>query len=137
MIKGKGNRQITADEHFLIIKSDNEPKSNWKDIQSEYKKLNPNLNIIYFRFALQEGHIVVFSENELIDFIHNFTFQDTNYTIKLCDESQFNSFWKEHGYHYETCVKNFKKQEKKKNQEKKEDKTKNHLKREVKLGKQR
>ena len=114
----------------LIFKSEKECNSNWKEVCGAFKKENPDLNIIYSRFKTNLGHIVVIPESdEDIKFKDEFTYEDTEFTVEICEGEDLINFYKEHGQHYEDCVamknkrnKKGKKESKNKNKNKKKEK---------------
>ena len=129
---------FTFEDVFLKITSDQEVKSRWKAIQMEYQRLNPLLNIVYMRFNKNEGHIgIIQNSGKVVEIFKNkFEFEGVNYELKKCEGDDLINFWKEHGGHYENCVKRTKRELMKKMKEKiREDRTKNILKKEVSLGK--
>ena len=114
----------------LIFKSEKECNSNWKEVCGAFKKENPDLNIIYSRFKTNLGHIVVIPDSdEDIKFKDKFTYEDTEFTVEICEGEDLINFYKEHGQHYEDCVamknkrnKKGKKESKNKNKNKKKEK---------------
>ncbi len=137
-IAGEDNEKISGstEEMFLLITSENEVGFKWKEIQDEYHKLNPNLHIVYMRFQKKEGHIGIFHDTKKnLNFIKKFNLKEVDFTVKKCEGDDLINFWKDHGSHYENCVKRVKRQEKKKaKDELNEKRAKNFLKNEVQLG---
>ena len=140
----------------LMFESEEDSKSNWRDICNSFKAENPDLNVIYSRFKDKLGHIVVLPDSdEEIKFKDNFTYDDVEYKVKKCVGEDLINFYKDHGKHYEDCVamhnrknkkgkgkkdsknknKNKNKKEKEKEEtEKKDPNEKNILQKEVALG---
>ena len=81
---------------------------NWKSIFEEFKKLNPDLDIIYGRFKDTEGHLSLILKKdqsyENLNLKNKFKVQGTEFTVEKCEGDDLISFWKEHGSHYEFCT---------------------------------
>lgn len=108
-----------TDSLFLVMKSEKDIDINWKIIQDEFKKINPNLFIVYMRFKEKLGHIGIFhnSKKEL-KFEDKLSVENNDFTIARCEGEELIQFYKEHGNHYEMCVKRIKREQKKKRIEK-------------------
>lgn len=91
------------------------------------------------RFNKTEGHIGVFHNPKTkLEFLAKFTHDGITYELKKCEGDNLINFWKDHGSHYENCVKRVKRAVKKKIMDKlREDRTKNFLSVEVQLGNQK
>jgi hypothetical protein len=132
----KDRNMGALEDVFLVINSDKEVEFKWKAIQDEYQKLNPELNIVYMRFNKTEGNIGIFHNTKnTLEFKKGLTFDGVVFTVKKCEGDDLITFWKDHGGHYENCVKRVKREQMKKTREKlRDDKTKNFLKNEVTVG---
>ena len=121
---------------FKIL-SDEITSVSWKTIFAEFKKLNPELNVEYGRFKDNQGHIgVLLKEGQNLDNIkltENFEIEGKKFNVKICQDDDLIDFWKEHGSHYEYCMKQREKHNKTK--ERKEAKKKKYLDEKISLGK--
>ena len=109
-------------EPVVLMFSCEEPnKSNWKEICKSFQNENQELNIIYKRFKDTTGHIVIKPDNnDEIKFKDTFKSDDIEYKVKKCEGEDLINFYKEHGEHYQMCIKNKNKNNKgKKNKNKK------------------
>ena len=109
-------------EPVVLMFSCEEPnKSNWKEICKSFENENQELNIIYKRFKDTTGHIVIKPDNnDEIKFKDTFKSDDIEYKVKKCEGEDLINFYKEHGEHYQMCIKNKNKNNKgKKNKNKK------------------
>jgi len=88
------------------------------------------------RFAKNEGHIgVLHNPKNKLEFTNKLSLDGFEFDLKKCEGDDLISFWKDHGSHYENCVKRVKRDQKKKVMEqKREDRTRNFLKTEIQLG---
>ena len=95
-------------EPVVLMFSCKEPnKSNWKDICKSFQNENQELNIIYKRFKDTNGHIVIKPDNDdEIKFKDKFKCDDVEYEVKKCEGEDLINFYKEHGEHYQMCIKN-------------------------------
>ena len=91
---------------ILIFTCKEQNTSNWKDICKTFQKENEDLNIIYRRFKDTVGHFVIRPKNdEEIKFKDKFTCDNIEYNVKKCEGDDLINFYKEHGEHYNMCVK--------------------------------
>ena len=109
-------------EPIVLIFNCKEPnESKWKDVCNKFQEENKELDIIYKRFKDTTGHIVVRpNENkEEIKFKDKFICDDIEYEVKKCKGDDLINFFKDHGEHYQMCIKS------KKNKNNKGKKSKN------------
>jgi hypothetical protein len=109
-------------EPIVLIFNCKEPnESKWKDVCNKFQEENKELDIIYKRFKDTTGHIVVRpNENkEEIKFKDKFICDDIEYEVKKCEGDDLINFFKDHGEHYQMCIKS------KKNKNNKGKKSKN------------
>ena len=109
-------------EPIVLIFNCKEPnESKWKDVCNKFQEENKELDIIYKRFKDTTGHIVVRpNENkEEIKFKDKFICDDIEYEVKKCESDDLINFFKDHGEHYQMCIKS------KKNKNNKGKKSKN------------
>ena len=95
-------------EPIVLIFNCKEPnKSNWKDICKKFEEENKDLNIIYKRFKDTTGHIVVRpnDDEEEIKFKDKFKYDDIEFEVKKCEGDDLINFFKDHGEHYQMCIK--------------------------------
>jgi hypothetical protein len=91
--------------NILEISSDKEVEFKWKDIQDEFKLLNPKLNIVYLRFNKDNGHIGLFKNpDEELTYTKEFSLNGINFTVGKCEGDNLIDFWKIHGGHFEMCI---------------------------------
>lgn len=111
----------------MEISADKPIDFKWKNIQDEFKNLNPNLNVVYLRFKDSNGHIGIYKKSkEDVNFVPEFEIEGVKFTIKNCEGDNLLNFWKEHGDHFEFCVgKNKKLGDKKKKHQVDKNKLKN------------
>ena len=126
----------SIDPTILKITSNEETKIKWKDILSEFKKENPNLNVPYGRFKSKEGHFaILIKPDEELKFKDSLKINDEVFKVEKCEGEDLIEFWKNHGSHYEQCVKSHDKKGKKNNKKgKKEKNNKTFLENPVNLG---
>jgi hypothetical protein len=97
--------ELQLDPIILEIHSDQEIEFKWKDLQEEFRRLNPNLNVVYLRFNKQDGHIGLFKKSdEDLKFTEEFEFNGVKFTVKRCEGDNIIDFWKIHGTHFEICI---------------------------------
>lgn len=98
----------------------------WKKIFEEFKKLNPELNIDYGRYKDHQGHIgIKLGEGqnlENIKFTNQLKIDNRTFNVQKCEGEELVNFWKEHGSHYEYCLKQREKHNKTKENRKKQEK---------------
>ena len=113
----------SIDPTILKITSNEETKIKWKDILSEFKKENPNLNVPYGRFKSKEGHFaILIKPDEELKFKDSLKINEEVFKVEKCEGEDLIEFWKNHGDHYEQCVKSNDKKSKKKNKKDKKGK---------------
>ena len=75
---------------------------------TEFKRLNPDLNIDYGRFKDNKGHIsIILKEGQNlknIKLIKEFKLKNKKFIVQKCENEDLINFWKEHGSHYEYCI---------------------------------
>ena len=111
-------------EPIVLIFNCKEPnESKWKDVCNKFQEENKELDIIYKRFKDTTGHIVVRpnEDKEEIKFKDKFICDDIEYEVKKCEGDDLINFFKDHGEHYQMCIKSKKN---KNNKEKKKKKKK-------------
>ena len=117
---------------ILSIKSEKESNEGRKQIEEEYKKLNPNLTIVYSRFKNNNGHFAIYNnlndENKNIDFKKEFELNNIKYNINLCEGDDLKKFNDEHRSHLDNCI------NKEKNKKKNKNKNNNKLRFPITLG---
>ena len=122
---------------ILKIISQKKSSSSWKKISDEFKDLNPELKVEYGRFKETEGHIgITLNNNQNFDnlkWVKKFKVDDVEFNVEKCEGEDLINFWKEHGSHYEFCMKRREKYDKIK--EEKAKKTKKYLKKPIFLAK--
>ena len=110
-------------EPVVLIFTCTEPNnSKWKDVCKVFEEENKELNIIYKRFKDTTGHFVISpneGDEEEIKFKDTFTCDDIEYKVRKCEGEDLINFFKDHGEHYQMCVK---KKKNKKNKGKKNNK---------------
>ena len=109
-------------EPIILIFHCKEPnESNWKDVCNKFQEENKELDIIYKRFKDSTGHIVIRpnEDKEEIKFKDKFICDDIEYEVKKCEGDDLINFYKDHGEHYQMCIKS------KKNKNNKGKKSKN------------
>ena len=109
-------------EPIVLIFNCKEPnESKWKDVCNKFQEENKELDIIYKRFKDTTGHIVVRpnEDKEEIKFKDKFICDDIEYEVKKCEGDDLINFFKDHGEHYQMCIKS------KKNKNNKGKKSKN------------
>lgn len=125
------------DAIILKITCTQKSSSTWKQIFDEFKKLNPELDVDYGRFKETEGNIAINPKNnekfENMKLINKFKIGEIEFTVEKCEGEDLINFWKEHGSHYEYCMRQREKHNKTK--EEKNQKHKKYLKKAVTLGK--
>ena len=118
----------SIDPTILKITSNEETKIKWKDILSEFKKENPNLNVPYGRFKSKEGHFaILIKPDEELKFKDSLKINDEVFKVEKCEGEDLIEFWKNHGSHYEQCVKSHDKKGKKNNKKGKKEKIIKHF----------
>ena len=135
--KEEAIKEFTKDDKTILkITSDEISSVNWKTIFAEFKKLNPDLNVDYGRFKDNQGHIgIILKEGQNFDNINltkNFEIEGKKFNVEKCEGESLDNFWKEHGSHYEYCVKQREKHNKTK--ERKNLKKKKYLDEKISLG---
>ena len=96
---------------ILILKIDcgENTESSWKKIFEEFKKLNPELNVDYGRFKDNEGHISIIlkegQNTENLNFTKKFEIDKNEFLVEICEGENLIKFWKDHGSHYDYCIK--------------------------------
>ena len=132
--KNTTNENLKKDTIILTITCEKKSESSWKTIIEEFKKLNPELDVVYARFKDTEGNIGIISESEEnLKFSEKFKLDDIEYNVKKCEGNDLVEFWKNHGTHFDYCMKLKNKNETKKSKKKK---NVNYLSNGVKLGDQ-
>ena len=116
----KKEKKKEEKEPVVLIFTCKEPnKSKWKDICKCFQAENEELNIIYKRFKDTTGHIVISpTDDEEIKFKDKFKCDDIEYEVKKCEGEDLINFYKDHGDHFQMCIKS-------KNKNKKNNKWKN------------
>ena len=95
-------------EPIILIFHCKEPnESKWKDVCNKFQEENKELDIIYKRFKDTTGHIVVRpnEDKEEIKFKDKFICDDIEYEVKKCEGDDLINFFKDHGEHYQMCIK--------------------------------
>ena len=95
-------------EPIILIFHCKEPnESKWKDVCNKFEEENKELNIIYKRFKDTTGHIVIGpnEDKEEIKFKDKFICDDIEYEVKKCEGDDLINFYKNHGEHYQMCIK--------------------------------
>lgn len=99
-------QKATIDPVILKVTTEADVNIKWKNILEEFKKTNPNLEVIYGRFKGKEGHIaVLLKPEEELEFKDKFTLEGTEFSVSKCQGDDLIDFWKDHGSHYELCIK--------------------------------
>ena len=95
-------------EPVVLIFSCKEPnESKWTDVCKSFENENQELNIIYKRFKDTTGHMVIKPVNDdEIKFKDKFKCDDIEYEVKKCEGDDLINFYKDHGEHYQMCIKN-------------------------------
>ena len=123
---------------ILKITCREKSSSSWKNIFEEFKNSNPELDVEYGRFKEIEGHIGIFlKENQSLENIKykdKFKVEDIEFTVEKCEGEDLINFWKEHGSHYEYCIKQ--KERNNKSKQAKIEKHKKYLDNPITLGKE-
>lgn len=103
----KDKADMNADPVILLVTSPKDVATKWKDIIQEFKDTNSSLNVIYGRFKGNEGHIgiVISSPDDELKFSPTFEVDGTQFAVQKCEDEKLIDFWKNHGSHYELCVK--------------------------------
>ena len=120
--KKEKNEEKEEKEPIVLIFNCKEPnESKWKDVCNKFQEENKELDIIYKRFKDTTGHIVVRpnEDKEEIKFKDKFICDDIEYEVKKCEGDDLINFFKDHGEHYQMCIKS------KKNKNNKGKKSKN------------
>ena len=120
--KEKEDKKIEKEPIVLIFTCKEPNQSKWKDICKKFQEENEELNIIYKRFKDTTGHIVISpnEDDEEIKFKDKFTFNEVEFQVRKCEGEDLINFFKDHGEHYQNCIKmNQKKNKGKKNKNKK------------------
>ena len=122
--KEENEENESIDPTILKVTSTEETKIKWKDILSEFQKENPNLKVVYGRFKINEGHFaILIKPDEELKFKDSLKINDEVFKVEKCEGEDLIEFWKNHGSHYEQCVKSHDKKGKKNNKKGKKDKT--------------
>lgn len=113
-------QKLTIDPVILKVTTEADVNIKWKNILDEFKKTNKNLEVIYGRFKGKEGHIaVLLKPEEELEFKDKFTIEETEFSVSKCQGDDLIDFWKDHGSHYELCIKSNRVVKKKKKANKK------------------
>jgi len=127
--KDKKEKKEEKEPVVLIFTCKEPNSSNWKDICKSFEDENSELNIIYKRFKDTTGHIVIRPDNDdEIKFKDKFKFDDVEFEVKKCEGDDLINFYKEHGDHFQMCIKNKNNKKNKKGKNKKDKKEKNEKK---------
>ena len=144
----KNNKKDKKPLIILTIVSDKETEIKWQDIESKYKSLNPELNIIYTRFNKNEGNFGIMpveenddeekeketgkdkeeKEKSELNYIKEFNIDDIKFKVNICEGKELDKFMEENKSHLDLCLKQTK------NKKKKKKKTKTILNNAVSLG---
>ena len=138
--KGKNDEKEEKEEKkepvILKLKSKEKTESSWKLIFDEFKKVNPELDVVYGRFKDTEGHIGIILKNEEkfenLKIVDKFKVEKIEFSVEKCEGEDLINFWKDHGSHYEYCTKQ--KEKRNLSREMREKKKKKYLNKSVKLG---
>ena len=105
--KEKEDKKVEKEPIVLIFTCKEPNQSKWKDICQKFKEENEDLNIIYKRFKDTTGHIVISpgKDDEEIKFKNKFVCDEVEYEVKKCEGEDLINFFKDHGEHYQTCIK--------------------------------
>ena len=123
--KDKKEKKEEKEPVVLIFTCKEPNSSNWKDICKSFEDENSELNVIYKRFKDTTGHIVIRPESDdEIKFKDKFKFGDVEFEVKKCEGDDLINFYKEHGDHFQMCIKNKNNKKNKKGKNKKEKKEK-------------
>ena len=129
---------IKKDKIILKITCKDKSSSSWKQIFEEFKNSNPELEVDYGRFKETEGHIgILLKENqnlENIKYKDKFKVEEIEFTVEKCEGEDLIKFWKEHGSHYEYCIRQ--KEKYNKSKKAKDEKHKKYLINPITLGKE-
>ena len=135
----KEEEEKTIDKNekgILKITCKEKTESPWKKIHEEFTKVNPDLNVEYGRFKEKEGNIGILLKKdqkfEDVKFVDKFKVDEIEFKVEKCEGGDLINFWKEHGSHYEYCLK--KREKHNKNKESRQ-KNKKYLSKPVRLGK--
>ena len=125
-------------EPFILKLTCKEKSSaSWKKIFDEFKSINPELDVEYGRFKDNEGHIGIILKDkqdlENLKWVKKFKVDEIEFNAEKCEGEDLINFWKDHGSHYEYCMKLREKHNKAK--EEKSKKNKKYFTRPIKLGK--
>ena len=108
----KEEEETTFDKNekvILKITCKEKTESPWKKIHEEFTKVNPDLNVEYGRFKEKEGNIGILLKKdqkfEDVKFADKFKVDEIEFKVEQCDGEDLINFWKEHGSHYEYCLK--------------------------------
>ena len=105
--KDKKEEKEEKEPKVLIFNCKEPNKSNWKDVCKKFEEENKELNVIYKRFKDTTGHIVIRpnEDEEEINFKDKFICDDIEYEVKKCEGDDLINFFKDHGEHYQSCIK--------------------------------
>lgn len=88
---------------IVAVKGETDIK--WQKIHDNYKKDNPNLNVVYMRFNKNEGNIgVTQSSNKEVEFRTDLRIENVDFKVSKCEGEDLITFWKDHGSHFEHCL---------------------------------
>lgn len=133
------NEEELKDPVILKINCKEATTVSWKDINDEFKKANPELKVVYGRFKEKEGHFaIILKPNEELKFNDKFVIQKSEFQVIKCEGEDLVNFWKDHGSHYEFCLKDKRNKKNKKEKGKGKNKSKStYLENPVTLGGQK
>ena len=105
--KEKEDKKIEKEPVVLIFTCKEPNQSKWKDVCKKFQEENVDMNIIYKRFKDTTGHIVISpnEDDEEIKFKEKFICDDVEYQVKKCEGEDLINFFKDHGEHYQNCIK--------------------------------
>eukprot|EP00826_Nyctotherus_ovalis_P064886 TRINITY_DN9528_c0_g2_i2.p1 TRINITY_DN9528_c0_g2~~TRINITY_DN9528_c0_g2_i2.p1 ORF type:complete len:257 (-),score=106.35 TRINITY_DN9528_c0_g2_i2:472-1242(-) len=89
------------------IEGPQEPKNNWRQIETDYKEKYPDRKVLYTRYDKGEGQIIVSSnKQDLTKLTEELKIKigDDEFVVKKLEDEKLEKFWAEHGNHYNGCV---------------------------------
>jgi len=84
-----------------------DPKSNWRQIEVNYKETFPDRKVIYTRYDKGAGQIIISSNKQdkgKLTEEFKVKLGDDEFIIKKLEGDKLDKFWTEHGNHYNSCA---------------------------------